>query len=82
MDLVFFDGNHQKEATIKYFTICLAKAHENSVFIIDDIYWSEGMQEAWNEIKNHAQVTVTIDLFFLGIVFFRKEQAGQHFMLY
>lgn len=81
LDLAFIDGNHKKEATVKYFKQMLPLAHNNSVFIFDDIYWSKGMTEAWNEIKKHPQVTVTVDLFFIGLVFFRKEQAKQDFKL-
>jgi predicted O-methyltransferase YrrM len=81
LDLAFIDGNHKKEATINYFKQMLPLAHNNSVFIFDDIYWSKGMTEAWHEIKKHPQVTVTIDLFFIGLVFFRKEQAKQDFKL-
>ena len=80
-DLVYFDGNHRREATLRYFSACLAKAHNNSVFIVDDIYWSKEMTEAWETIKAHPEVTVTLDLFQLGVVFFRKEQAKQHFIL-
>ena len=39
------------------------------------------MTKAWEEIKNHKQVTVTIDLFSIGLVFFRTEQVKQHFVL-
>jgi predicted O-methyltransferase YrrM len=81
LDFIFFDGNHQKEATLNYFNQCLAKANENSVFVFDDIYWSSGMKQAWQEIKNNKNVTVTIDLFFMGIVFFRTEQVKQHFII-
>lgn len=78
-DLIFFDGNHQKEATLRYFETLLPMANNNSVFIFDDIYWSKGMTEAWNIIKDHPKVTVSIDTFFWGIVFFRKEQVKEHF---
>jgi len=81
VDMVIFDANHQKSATIKYFEQCLAKAHENSVFIFDDIYWSAGMMAAWEQIKAHQKVTMSIDLFDLGIVFFSKNQTKQHFIL-
>jgi len=81
LDFVFFDGNHRKEATLKYFTQCLNNSHEHSVFVFDDIYWSEGMQEAWEEIKKHPKVTVTIDIFQMGMVFFRTEQVKQHFVV-
>ena len=81
LDLVFFDGNHQKEPTPNYFKQCLEKANEKSVFIFDDIYWSREMKEAWEEIKNNKKVTVSIDLFYMGIIFFRKEQVKEHFMI-
>lgn len=80
-DLIFFDGHHSKEATLNYFEMLLHTAHNDSVFIFDDIYWSKGMTEAWETIKNHPQVTVTIDTFNWGLVLFRKEQAKQHFKI-
>ncbi|MDO5981650.1 O-methyltransferase [Flavivirga spongiicola] len=80
-DFVFFDGNHQKEATLKYFEMLLQTTYNDSVFIFDDIYWSKGMTEAWETIKQHPKVTVTIDTFFWGVVFFRKEQAKEHFAI-
>lgn len=78
-DIVFFDGNHTQEATMAYFETLLPKAHNNTLFIFDDIYWSKGMTAAWESIKNHPKVTVTIDTYFWGFVFFRKEQAKEHF---
>lgn len=78
-DFIFFDGNHQKEATLNYFETLLKSTHNDSVFIFDDIYWSKGMTEAWETIKQHPKVIVTIDTFFWGFVFFRKEQAKEHF---
>ncbi len=81
VDFVFFDGNHRKQATLNYFNLCLQKAHNNSVFVFDDIYWSFEMKEAWDEIKTDSRVKVTIDLFYMGIVFFRKEQVKQHFVV-
>ncbi|MCF6279976.1 MAG: class I SAM-dependent methyltransferase [Flavobacteriaceae bacterium] len=78
-DLVYFDGNHQKKPTIDYFEQCLNSINNNSVFIFDDIHWSKEMTEAWEYIKNHEKVTVSIDTYFWGIVFFRKEQKKEHF---
>ena len=80
-DLIYFDGNHTKKATLKYFEKCLPTAHNDSMFIFDDIYWNEEMKQAWEIIKTHPKVTVTIDTFFWGIVFFRKEQAKEHFTI-
>jgi len=81
VDFVFIDGNHRKEATLNYFRSCLPKIHDHSVLIFDDIYWSEGMKEAWQTIKDHPQVSLTIDLFFIGLVFFKRDQAKEHFKI-
>ena len=78
-DMIYFDGNHQKNATLNYFNQALKIIHNESFFIFDDIHWSNGMEAAWNIIKDHPKVSVSIDLFFWGIVFFRKEQPKQHF---
>lgn len=81
LDFVFFDGNHRYAPTMQYFEGCLTKHHENSVFVMDDIYWSGEMKKAWQEIKQHPQVKQTIDLFFIGLVFFRRTQPNEHFTL-
>ncbi len=40
------------------------------------------MEEAWQYIQQHSSVTLSIDLFFVGIVFFREEQrVQQHFSI-
>lgn len=80
-DLVFFDGDHRKEPTLNYFNMALPYRTESSIFIFDDIYWSPGMKAAWKEIKNHPEVTLTIDLYFLGIVFFNRKLSKQDFVL-
>ena len=80
-DLAYIDGNHSYEATIKNFELLLPLTHNNSIFIFDDIYWSQEMQKAWKEIQQHPEVMVTIDTFYWGLVFFRKEQAKEHFKI-
>lgn len=80
-DLVFFDGNHQKKSTLCYFEKLLPFAHNDSVFIFDDIYWSKEMLEAWEVIKKHPAVHLSIDTYSWGLVFFRKEQVKQHFKI-
>lgn len=81
VDFVFFDGNHKEKATLNYFNQCLEKVHNNTIFVFDDIYWSEGMTSAWEIIKKSNRVTVTIDVFELGIVFFKKELPKQDFVI-
>ncbi len=81
LDFVFFDGNHLREPTLRYFEACLAKAQPQSVFIFDDIHWSEEMEAAWEEIKKHPKVKLTLDLYSIGIVFFRKELSKEDFVV-
>ena len=81
LDLIYFDGNHSKKATVDYFEFLLPTITNNSVWIFDDIHWNTEMEQAWESIKNHAKVTVTIDTFQWGIVFFRAEQAKQNFVI-
>jgi len=81
IDVAFFDANHRYEPTVRYFSQCLEKANDNSIFIFDDIYWSKEMKKAWEEIKHHPSVGISLDLYYIGILFFRKKQPVQHFTL-
>ena len=82
VDFSFIDGNHQQEPTERYFKELLAKTNNDSVLVFDDIHWSSEMEAAWETIKKDAAVTCSIDLFFIGIVFFRKEfKEKQHFTI-
>lgn len=81
IDILFMDGNHRQEPTLKYFELCLEKAGNDSIFIFDDIRWSQGMKNAWETIKTNPRVSVSIDLFNIGLVFFRKESSKQDFLL-
>ena len=81
VDFAFFDGNHRYEPTLRYFEQCLAHCTDQSVFVFDDIHWSEDMERAWETIKAHPDVRLTVDLFYIGLVFFRKNQPKQHFWL-
>jgi len=81
LDFVFFDGNHREEPTLRYFEKCTQLINENSIFVFDDIHWSAGMENAWKSIKNDSRVSITIDLFWFGLVFFRKGIEKQDFVL-
>jgi len=80
-DFVFFNGNHTKKATLDYFKLCLSSIHNNSFFLFNNIYRNLEMKQAWEEIKKNPSVTITIDTYQWGIVFFRKEQQKEHFTI-
>lgn len=71
--VLYVDGNHTYAATMRYFLMALEKKNEHSVFIFDDIYWSKEMTQAWKEIKTHPAVSLSIDAFYFGLVFFKPE---------
>lgn len=82
IDLAFIDGNHRKQPTINYFNLLVDKVSSSSILIFDDIHWSKEMEEAWQEIKNDSRVMLTVDLFFIGIVFFKNDfKTKQHFII-
>ena len=70
--LVFIDGDHRKEAVVRYFNQVADMSDNSTVVIIDDINLSHEMSEAWSEIKNHRDVTLSVDIFRMGVVFFRE----------
>ena len=82
VDFAFIDGNHRREPTERYFREIISKAHNGSIVVLDDIHWSREMEVAWKNIIANNLVTCSIDLYFIGIVFFRQEfKDKQHFRI-
>ena len=81
IDFAFIDGNHQEKPTIAYFEKCLKYSNNDTIFVFDDIHWSDGMENAWKHIKAHTSTTLTIDLFYVGIVFVKSELSKEHFTI-
>ena len=82
VELAFIDGNHRLEPTLRYFEQLLPHITDHTIIILDDIHWSSGMEQAWQQVKDHPAVTLTIDLFFIGLVCFRKDfKVKQHFSI-
>ncbi|RYZ24175.1 MAG: class I SAM-dependent methyltransferase [Chitinophagaceae bacterium] len=80
VDLAYIDGNHRHEPTVRYFRELLPHCANDSILVFDDIHWSAEMEAAWREIQGHPRVRCTVDLFFMGIVFFREEfKVPRHF---
>lgn len=82
IDLAYIDGNHRYLPTINYFHQFLSKSSSQTILVFDDVRWSAEMEKAWEEIKSHPSVQYTIDIFFLGFVFFREEfKVKQNFTI-
>lgn len=75
-DLIYADLSSK---TFK--TIAKQNIHNNSMLLIEGIYQNKGRTAQWCTIKNLKEVTVSLDLYYCGIVFFRREQAKEHFKI-
>lgn len=80
LDFIFFDGHHQGDATLHYFDIAKAKSHAKSVFVFHDIHWSTDMHQAWQKIIKDTSVSLSIESYNMGFVFFDPELNKQHFL--
>jgi hypothetical protein len=77
-DCIYF---HQNQITLYNFNVCLKAIHNNTFFIFNDPHNNQETRTTWSSIKKHSKVTVSVDVFYFGIVFFRKEQAKEHFKI-
>jgi len=80
--LMYIDGNHRYEPTLRYFELFMKDFREEDVLVFDDIHWSEEMEKAWKEIKQDPRVSLSLDLFYLGVVFLNANRAKSHFRLH
>lgn len=79
--LLYIDGNHALKPTLEYFNLALNYVNQDSIIIFDDIHWSKEMELAWESIIEHKKITLSIDLFKIGIVFFNNKLSKQHFYI-
>jgi hypothetical protein len=80
-DFIFLKPQIHEEKIIDNFENCLKYTHNNSIMIISNIHKSQEMEKAWNQIIKHKDVKVSVDLFYTGIMFFRKEQVKENFII-
>ncbi len=81
IDLVYMDANHTYEATMNYFNLFLPHLSSKAVMVIDDIYWSKPMNNAWKSLLDRKEVTLSMDIYDAGLLFFDKGLSKEHFIL-
>lgn len=81
IDFAYLDANHRYQPTLNYYEYLREKSHEHSIFVLDDIYWSNEMQKAWREIYQKKEISLSLDLFDAGLLFFQALQKKQHYLL-
>jgi predicted O-methyltransferase YrrM len=80
-DMVFVDGHHDGKALLSYMNQLKAITHNDTIFVLDDIRWSDSMNEAFDNIVDSTNYHVTMDLFRVGIVVPRHQQEKEHFVV-
>lgn len=81
IDLLYINANCRYTPALQYLKYCKAKAHKNSIFILDGIYRSKEAKSAWQYMRQAPDVSLSLDLFGAGIIFFRKLYNKQHHYL-
>lgn len=81
LDFILIDANHTYEGTTAYFKMILPYLNERSIVAIGDIHWSGAMEQAWKEIYQLPEVTLSMDFFECGILLFKKELSKSHHIL-
>jgi hypothetical protein len=54
---------------------------EHDILIIEEPHASKKQEKHWSLLKETERVVVTIDLFYLGLVFFKKGQRKENFVI-
>jgi predicted O-methyltransferase YrrM len=80
-DLIFVDGHHDGDAMLNYLERLNEFSHDNTIFVLDDIRWSDSMKSAFDQLIGSDRYHVTIDLFRTGIILKRPNQVKEHFIL-
>lgn len=81
VDLVYFDANHRYDPTLRYYRQFRPLIHADTVFVMDDIYWSRSMGNAWKKLVEQPEVTLSIDIFDAGLLFFNEDFYKEHYVL-
>jgi len=74
-------AENNKEAILASFEKIVSNSHNDTVCILPNIHANAQLEAAWQAILDHGKGTVSVDAYHLGIIFFRREQVQQHFMV-
>ncbi|MBR9998390.1 MAG: class I SAM-dependent methyltransferase [Cyclobacteriaceae bacterium] len=81
VDFAFLDAHHTAEATLRYLAMLMPRLTERSVIVIDDIYWSAGMTQAWKRITEDHHEYLYLDLLKMGVMIRDKNAPQGYYVL-
>jgi len=79
IDYLYIDGHHRLAPTLAYIDSVFPFLSEHAVLVVDDINWSEEMQDAWQRLKKDARFTLSIDVYMMGLLFISKDLSKEDF---
>lgn len=68
-DLVYLDGNHQLEPTLRYVRALLERPVDKLCLVIDDIHHSPEMYRAWDLLTREQSIRCSLETLRLGFLF-------------
>lgn len=81
LDVAYVDANHTFEATMRYVNYLLPRMNEKGVVVLDDIHYSEAMEQVWAALKADARVTTSMDLYHVGLLFVDLHYLKRHYRI-
>lgn len=82
LDFVFFNTLYEQQNNSRLFEECLTHVHGDTVFVFEGIKENRKMREFWQEVCRNPKVTVTIDLYSMGIVLFNTKLHKRDYIVY
>lgn len=82
VDLVYFNTLYEQQHTEALFESCLPYVGDWTLFVFEGIKSSQRMRAFWDAVCARPEVTVTIDLYTMGIVFFNPKLHKQNYIVY
>jgi hypothetical protein len=73
LDFVLFNAPAERTQRMNEFRMCLQKPHEGALFAVKHIHLTPEQAFTWKLMRNHPEVRASIDLYSLGILFFRND---------
>jgi len=80
-DLIFIDGHHDGAALKYYIQLLEPHTHNDTIIILDDIRWSDSMNDTWSFLKREEKYHLSMDFFRMGVLSKRTQQRKENFVL-
>lgn len=81
-DFIFFNALEDETDAAELFNQCLAHVHNDTVCVCAGIQTTPRMRAFWKTVCGLPEVTVTLDLYSVGIILFNKKLHKRNYIVY